>query len=115
MTPREDPVRAAAPLVADAATLHGHHAGRGYWELLDVPALSLGMFLASAGHVDEQEPHDRDEVYVVMAGEATLDIAGVAHEVSAGSVAYVPAGVRHRFTQVHAALRVLVFFAGERR
>ena len=98
------------PWVADAAALFGQHAG--YRELLAVPALSLGVFVASPGEVDEQDPHDRDEVYVILDGEAVLDIAGVVHPVTAGSVAYVPAGVDHHFAQVHADLRVLVFFAG---
>ena len=115
MTPGDDPVSDHAPLVTNAATLLERDPGTGYQEFLDVPALSLGMFSASAGHVDDQEPHDRHEVYVVLTGEAVLDIAGVPHEVSAGSVAYVPAGVRHRFAEVHADLCVLVFFAGERR
>ena len=114
MTPGDSPLGDGASLVTDAATLLGRDADSGYREFLDVPALSLGMFSASAGDVDEQEPHDRDEVYVVLAGEAVLDVAGVPHAVSTGSVAYVPAGVRHRFAQVHTALRVLVFFAGTR-
>lgn len=114
MTAGDSPLGDGAPLVTDAAALLGRHAGSGYREFLDVPALSLGMFCASAGDVDEQEPHDRDEVYVVLAGEAVLDIAGVARAVSTGSVAYVPAGVRHGFAEVRAALRVLVLFAGKR-
>jgi len=109
------PLGRRAALVADAATLVGLEAGAGYREFLDVPALSLGLFVAAAGHGDEQDPHDRDEVYVVLSGEADLDIAGVRHRVAAGSVAYVPAGVRHRFAAVHSAVRVLVVFAGDRR
>ena len=101
-----------APLVADAATLLEQCAA-GYREFLAVPALSLGLFVAPSGEVDEQDPHDRDEVYVILEGEAVLDIAGVAHAVTAGSVAYVPAGVQHHFAAVHTDLRVLVLFAGE--
>ena len=98
--------------VTEVGTLLRRQGITGYREFLAVPTLSLGMFVAPVGHIDEQEPHDRDEVYVILAGEAVLSIDGVPHAVSAGSVAYVPAGVRHRFAEIRADLRVLIFFAG---
>jgi mannose-6-phosphate isomerase-like protein (cupin superfamily) len=55
-----------------------------------VPALSVGLFAAPAGHDDTQTPHDVDEVYVVVAGRAVLDVDGSRSPVEAGSVAYVP-------------------------
>ena len=100
------------PVVTDVAALLHHDAAPGYREFLAVPALSLGIFVAAPGDVDRQEPHDRDEVYVVVDGEAVLDVAGQLHQLAAGSVAYVPAGVAHHFLQVHEDLRVLVLFAG---
>lgn len=79
-----------------------------------MPALSLGLFAAPAGHVDTQEPHEQDEVYVVLAGSAVLDVDGQRTAVTAGSVAYVPARVPHRFVDVTGDLRVVVVFAAGR-
>jgi mannose-6-phosphate isomerase-like protein (cupin superfamily) len=76
-----------------------------------VPALSLGLFAAAPGHQDVQSPHDVDEVYVVVAGHAVLDLDGVRTPVQIGSVAHVPARVPHRFVDVTEDLRVVVVFA----
>lgn len=82
-----------------------------YREFLRVPALSLGLFAPPAEHLDQQDPHRQDEVYVVISGEAVLVIAEARHPVSAGSIAYVPAGAPHRFAEVSSDLRVVVVFA----
>ncbi len=82
-----------------------------YREFLRVPALSLGLFAPPAGHQDQQDPHRQDEIYVVISGEAVLVIAEARHPVSAGSIAYVPAGTPHRFLDGSRDLRVVVVFA----
>jgi quercetin dioxygenase-like cupin family protein len=52
----------------------------------------------------EQYPeHDhsadgQEEVYIVLSGQATLTIDDDAHALRAGSIAYVPAGTKRRFT-----------------
>lgn len=99
------------PFVADLATLLASQGSVSYREALRVPALSLGLFSASEGHDDTQTPHTRDEVYVVMEGSAVLVVGGERTAVSAGSVAYVPAGVSHRFAEIDGDLRVVVVFA----
>ena len=116
MIPGEDPSPAVGrSSVTDVATLLGQHGDSSYREFLAVPALSMGMFVASPGDADQQDPHDRDEVYVILAGEAVLDIAGLPHAVSAGSIIYVPAGVQHHFAEILADLRALVLFGGRVR
>lgn len=100
-----------APVVTDLDELLAAHGGSSYREFLRVPALSLGLFAVGSGHSDSQAPHAQDEVYVVAAGRATLIIDGVETVVSAGSIAYVPAGVPHRFVEVSGDLRVYVMFA----
>jgi mannose-6-phosphate isomerase-like protein (cupin superfamily) len=82
-----------------------------YEEILRVPALSVGLFAAATGHEDTQQPHARDEVYVVLSGTALLEIAGKRRAVTAGTVAYLPAGVPHRFLDIRGDLRVVVVFA----
>jgi len=72
---------------------------------------SLGLFAVGPGHDDAQEPHSKDEVYVVVTGSAVLLVEEERTCVNGGSVAYVPAGVPHRFVDVSKELRVLVVFA----
>ena len=101
----------AQPFVADLAALLADHNGTGYREFLRVPALSLGLFTAQPGYDDIQEPHQQDEVYVVLGGRAVLDIDGTPTPVQPGTIAYVPRRITHRFTNVSEDLRVLVMFA----
>lgn len=100
------------PRVADLAALLAEQGGAAYREVLRSDALSLGLFAVDAGHTDTQSPHGEDEVYVVVSGRAVLVVDGERTAVSAGSVAYVPAGVPHRFEDIGDDLRVVVVFAG---
>jgi mannose-6-phosphate isomerase-like protein (cupin superfamily) len=84
--------------------------GRAYLEFVRVPALSAGVYQLSAGGDDRQHPHTEDEIYYVSAGRALLEIDGVDHPVAPGSVAFVPAGARHRFHQIAEPLTLLVVF-----
>ena len=99
------------PLVTDLGALLQDQGAATYREFLRVPSMSLGVFAAPDGHDDTQQPHRQDEVYVVVEGSAVLDVDGRRNPVAAGSVAYVPAGVPHRFVEVRGDLRVLVVFA----
>ena len=83
-----------------------------YLEFLRVLDLSSGLYVLPAGAEDTQQPHAEDEVYYVLAGRATIAVAGEDRRVEAGSIVYVAAGVEHRFHDIEADLQVLVFFAG---
>ncbi len=85
--------------------------GRAYHEFLRVPALSTGLYALPAGAVDRQQPHEEDEIYHVLEGRAVLRIGADDHPVEPGSVAYVRAGVEHRFHSIESDLSVLVVFA----
>jgi mannose-6-phosphate isomerase-like protein (cupin superfamily) len=101
----------SAPRVAGLPELLAEHGDATYREVLRVPALSLGLFAVAPGHDDVQSPHEVDEVYVVVAGRAVLEVDGVRTPVTSGSVAYVPPHVPHRFLDVTEDLRVVVVFA----
>ena len=73
--------------------------------------LSLGTYSIPAGGVDDQEPHTEDEVYVVQSGRATLVTDAGTVPVEPGSVAFVPAGETHRFTDITEDLALVVVFA----
>jgi mannose-6-phosphate isomerase-like protein (cupin superfamily) len=86
-------------------------AGRPYLEFLRVPALSAGVYELAAGAVDGQSPQTEDEVYFVTAGRARVSVGDDQRPVGPGSLIYVAAGVPHRFHNIPADLRLLVFFA----
>ena len=59
---------------------------------------------------DRQQPHEDDEVYVVLEGTGVLEIEGETVELKEGQAAFVPAGADHRFVG-YEQLSVLVIFA----
>jgi len=86
-------------------------AGAPYLEFLRRPELSVGLYVLPDGGVDGQTPHNEDEVYVVLAGRATLVVGTERTPVAGGSVAFVARHAEHRFVDISGELRVLVFFA----
>jgi mannose-6-phosphate isomerase-like protein (cupin superfamily) len=85
--------------------------GDRYHEFLRVPAMSAGVYGLPAGAPDPQPVHSEDEVYVVLRGRGTLRVADEDRPMAAGSIAYVAAGVDHRFHSIEEDLEVLVLFA----
>jgi mannose-6-phosphate isomerase-like protein (cupin superfamily) len=70
----------------------------GYETFFQSATLELGVYVLVAPEPDEQEPHDRDEVYVVLEGEGTLTIEGREVPLGPGDAAFVAAGGDHRFS-----------------
>jgi mannose-6-phosphate isomerase-like protein (cupin superfamily) len=97
----------------DAGAFTAPEPGSGvHWaEQLRVAGLSVGTYSLARGARDDQEPHTEDEVYVVTAGQATLEAGGSTVPVGPGSVLYVPAGEPHRFTGITSDLSAIVLFA----
>ncbi|GAA4858491.1 cupin domain-containing protein [Kitasatospora sp. NPDC048365] len=86
--------------------------GRGaYLRFLKERNMSAGLFALSPGDTDPQTPHDQDEIYQVISGRAELTVGNETTTVARGTVAYVPAGVPHRFHHITEELRVLVVFS----
>jgi mannose-6-phosphate isomerase-like protein (cupin superfamily) len=104
-------VSAVAELLA--ALRHDEH---DFAEFFRSPSGSLSLTITRwpAGSVDTQRPHTEDEVYYVIRGRAALVIADERTEVGAGSVAFVAAGVEHRFVDITEDLEVLVFWSPAR-
>jgi mannose-6-phosphate isomerase-like protein (cupin superfamily) len=101
----------------DAASLQEARAevqrrtGELYLEFLRRDSMSCGLYVLEAGADDPQEPHQEDEVYVVLAGRARLEVAGQDHPVEPGGVLFVARTVPHHFHHITERLSVLVFFA----
>ena len=86
-------------------------AGEGGYEIVHAsPGLELGVYVLVAPEPDRQQPHEDDEVYVVLEGSGVLEIDGESVELEAGKAVFVPAGVEHRF-RGYEQLSVLVLFA----
>ena len=85
-------------------------------EFFRAPSGSLSLTIARwpAGSFDEQQPHTEDEVYYVTAGRAVLTVGSDRFDVEPGSVAFVAAGVEHRFSEIAEDLETLVFWAPAR-
>ena len=81
--------------------------GELYLEFLRRDSMSCGLYVLEPGADDPQEPHQEDEVYVVLAGRARLSMADQDQPVGPGSARTVP----HRFHDVTERLSVLVLFA----
>lgn len=82
-----------------------------YLEFINVPDLSMGLYVLPTGGVDPQSPHTEDEVYYVVSGRAKIQVADEDRSVQAGSIVYVAKNVEHRFHSIEEELMVLVFFA----
>jgi mannose-6-phosphate isomerase-like protein (cupin superfamily) len=85
--------------------------GKRYLEFLRVPAMSAGLYVLSAGAVDEQKPHNEDELYFVVRGKAQMKVGSETSDVRPGSTIFVEAKAEHKFFDITEELQVLVFFA----
>ena len=89
--------------------------GDSYLQFLNEASLSLGLYVLPAGSTDTQSPHAEDEVYYVVSGRATVEVAGERRPVQPGSIIFVAKEVDHRFVDIEEDLSLLVFFAPEHR
>jgi mannose-6-phosphate isomerase-like protein (cupin superfamily) len=88
-------------------------AGSGGYEIVHwSPGLELGVYVLVAPEPDRQQPHDDDEVYVVLEGRGALDVEGDQVELREGHAVLVPAGAEHRFVG-YEQLSLLVIFDKE--
>jgi mannose-6-phosphate isomerase-like protein (cupin superfamily) len=61
-------------------------AGSGGYEIVHwSPGLELGVYVLVAPEPDRQQPHDDDEVYVVLEGRGALDVEGDQVELREGT------------------------------
>jgi mannose-6-phosphate isomerase-like protein (cupin superfamily) len=73
---------------------------------------SLVVEIYKPEKVDYQQPHTRDEVYVIASGSGYFVNGDVRQEFEPGEVLFVPAGVAHRFEDFSADFATWVFFYG---
>lgn len=73
---------------------------------------SLEVEIYKPQKVDYQQPHTRDEVYVIASGSGYFVNGDIRQEFEPGEVLFVPAGVAHRFEDFSADFATWVFFYG---
>jgi mannose-6-phosphate isomerase-like protein (cupin superfamily) len=85
-------------------------AGNGGYEIVHrSPRLEVGVYVLVAPEPDHQQPHEDDELYVILEGRGTLTVEGEETAMVEGQAAFVPAGADHRFTG-YEGLSLLVVF-----
>src|SRR3954463_11110976 len=103
------PLAAAAPF--DIAGVKERLLARagGYEIVHRSKQLELGVHVLVAPEPDRQQPHEDDELYVVLEGTGGLDVSGEQVAVREGSAVFVEAHAEHRST-AYEQLSVLVIF-----
>ena len=81
-----------------------------YGVLLEHGTLELGYY--KPDQVDHQDPHDRDEVYIVRSGSGYFVIEEDRQPFAAGDALFVPAYVVHRFEDFTKDFEAWVVFYG---
>lgn len=71
--------------------------------------MEVGVYVLVAPEPDHQQPHEDDELYLVLEGQGTLTVEGEETLLTQGQAAFVRAGDDHRFTG-YEGLSLLVMF-----
>ena len=104
------PEKGRASTVAQALALLPEAGGARFATVLRHGTLLVEIY-APRGR-DPQQPHTRDEVYVVVEGRGHFVNGGRRHPFGPGDLLFVPAGVTHRFEDFTEDLVVWVIFYG---
>lgn len=73
---------------------------------------SLQVEIYKPENVDLQQPHSRDEIYVVISGSGEFQNGDTKTSFEAGDFLFVKAGVAHRFRNFTEDFSTWVFFYG---
>jgi mannose-6-phosphate isomerase-like protein (cupin superfamily) len=106
------PLPSAHPFDIEGVKKQLADTGGGYAIVHESPGLELGVYMLVAPEPDRQQPHEDDEVYIVLKGSGVLDVEEERVELREGHAVFVPAGAEHCFS-AYEQLTVLVIF--ERR
>ena len=96
--------------LADAQNAIPSHDGKLYAELFQHGTLNVEIYAPKG--VDLQQPHTRDELYIVISGRGWFFCEGRRFEFSPGDALFAAAGEVHRFEDFTDDLLVWVVFYG---
>ncbi len=81
-----------------------------FLELFEHGTLSVEIYKPEK--IDLQQPHSRDEVYVIVSGTGEFLNDGVRTDFKPGDFLFVPAGIEHRFENFNDDFSTWVLFYG---
>ena len=84
--------------------------GERYSSILSKGTLEVEIYAPRV--TDPQQPHTRDEVYIVVSGRGEFMLEGSIHQFEAHDLFFVPAGAEHRFLNFTDDLVVWAIFYG---
>ncbi len=84
--------------------------GKLFLEVFNHGTLSVEVYKPVG--TDLQQPHDRDEVYIVISGEGTFLSDGKSYVFKPGDFLFVPSGIEHRFEDFTEDFATWVIFFG---
>lgn len=102
MNAKEITVNAAARLLKESKSL--------FIELFKHGTLVVEFY--KPDKVDKQQPHNRDEIYVIVSGSGIFFNGIKRVKFKAGDFIFVAAGVEHRFEKFTRGFATWVFFYG---
>ncbi|NND79917.1 MAG: cupin domain-containing protein [Maribacter sp.] len=73
---------------------------------------TLSVEIYKPEEVDLQQPHEKDEVYIIIAGSGEFLNDGQRTTFEQGDFLFVPAGIEHRFENFSADFSTWVIFYG---
>ncbi len=86
-----------------------------YLPFLKEPTISAGIYELTQGALDQQQPHDKDEVYFILSGKSNFTVESETTDVQPGDVIFVRATLDHKFSNISEDLKVLVWFSGSKK
>ncbi len=84
--------------------------GRPWLPFIQGENVLAGLYYLKAGSEDRQQPHDTDEIYYVLSGQAKFEAGEENRSIEAGDILFVKAEVDHQFYDIQEDLKLLVFF-----
>lgn len=82
-----------------------------YLEFMRVESMNAYIYELPAGAIDEQEPHDQDEIYYVVKGKSDFTVNDETVAIKPGDILYVQKFATHTFNNITEDLSLLVVFA----
>jgi mannose-6-phosphate isomerase-like protein (cupin superfamily) len=101
--------RRRIPLEEARAAIPGPN-GERYAVLFERGSIEIELY--QPRDVDPQQPHRRDEIYIVVAGSGTFVVGNERLTFGPGDFLFAPAGVMHRFEFFSQDLTLWVVFYG---
>jgi len=110
LTPSDLPAEACRVTLEEAAALLPTPDGRRSVAVFEHGTLQVKLYAPRGS--DAQQPHTRDELYVIARGDGWFVNGGRRHQFGPHDVLFAKAGVAHRFEEFSKDFLVWVFFYG---